>query len=487
MTISRYVKVALFFIILGSIGGGYIIMSSDGFGAFNTKVYEVTLPDATGLSTRSKIYLAGVAVGKIQAINLDGHEARLKVAFLKDLDIRGDAKIARRSSSILGTSMLALDPGTELTPLIPEGSHISAGAVAGDMGAVLSLVQDLGGQLTGMLEDFRSSQLALLTVSLETFNSIAAKVDRQSDEELQRVSRILESAALITERTERILQNREADIDGAVTEIHDALSNIRVVTDEIRRGQGNVGQVLYDDRLYRSLLSTVEYTEAAAGELETTIKSIGSLADNVNGVVNSAGEIVDRAGGLGIQVDTQARYGMFSGRVNAGASLRLDPRSRDRWYRLGVFTAPDGIARRTIKETYDAAGAPTGYEDTTETQFTLAIDAELARRFGILTLRGGLLESTAGFGFDLQPIPWVSLSGELFNFKAGEAPNLRGTITVYPFFDPEGDKPWQWIYLRGGINDALNGGRDFFLGGGIRFADREVKGLVGLLPVFSGN
>jgi phospholipid/cholesterol/gamma-HCH transport system substrate-binding protein len=81
----------------------------------------------------------------------------------------------------------------------------------------------------------------------------------------------------------------------------------------------------------------------------------------------------------------------------------------------------------------------------------------------------------------------VSLSGEIFNFRTDEAPNLRGTLTVYPFFDPNGDKPWHWLYLRGGVSNILTDKRDYFIGGGIRFADREVKSLVGLLPVFGGK
>ena len=95
------------------------------------------------------------------------------------------------------------------------------------------------------------------------------------------------------------------------------------------------------------------------------------------------------------------------------------------------------------------------------------------------------MESTAGVGFDIQPLSWLSLSGEVFNFQTGMMPNLRSTITYYPFFDPDSEKPWNWIYLRAGVNNTLNDKRDFFLGGGLRFADREAKGLVGLLPVFN--
>jgi phospholipid/cholesterol/gamma-HCH transport system substrate-binding protein len=488
MNISRYVKVALFFIVLGTAGGIYIILSSDGISNFNTKMYDVILPDATGLTTRSKVYLAGVPVGKIAAIHLAGNEAQIKVAFLKDVEIRGDAHIARKSSSILGTSMLVLDPGTELTPVIPEGSLINTKRDTSDLNAVMGIVQDLGGQVSLLLQEFQTNQMELLAVSLQTFNSIAQKIDAHSDEELARISRILESVALITERTERLFETREGDLDASVTDFHEILENIRYITGEIRAGQGNIGQLIYDDRLYQSLLSTMERTETAAEKLQLALDSVNTLAVNVNGVVDTAGEIVDRAAGLGIQVDTQARYELLAERVRAGASLRLDPLSNDRWYRIGVSSAPDGVVSRKITEITDANGVLTSYENATETRYSFSVDVELARRFGPLTIRGGLLENSAGLGLDFQPLKWASLSGEVFSFKTGEMPNLRGTLTIYPFFDPNADKPWNWLYLRGGVSNALvNDRRDFFIGGGIRFADREVKGLVGLVPAMAGR
>jgi len=342
----------------------------------------------------------------------------------------------------------------------------------------------LGGQVNLLLEEFRTNQMALLAVSLETFNSIAKKIDEQSEAQLDRISRILESAALITERTEGILRSGEGDINASVSDIHGALANIRAITAEIAAGRGNMGQAIYDERLYNSILVTAEKTEDVAVKLEEALDNISSLAKNADEVVTNAGEIVTKALGLGIQVDTNARYDIRGETMRAAASIRLDPASNDRWYRLGVSSAPDGVASRTVKETTDSSGAVTR-EDTTETKYTVAVDAELARSFGFLTIRGGLLESTAGIGLDLSPLNWISLSGEVFNFKTGEYPNLRGTLTFYPFFNPDSDKPWNWIYLRGGINNSLTGNRDYFIGGGLRFADREVKGLIGLAPVFN--
>ncbi|MDR0443922.1 MAG: MlaD family protein [Treponema sp.] len=483
MNISNYTKIALFFITLGVGGGAYIITASNGLSDFSTREYETVISDATGLSTRSKIYQAGVVVGRVKGITLSENEAVLRLALMKDVQVREGAMISRKSSSILGTSILALDPGSGFSPVISPGGRLKSSKDAGDMSQVMGTIGDLGGQISQLLTDFQQNQLALLSVSLETFNSIASKVNEQADGELERVSRILEAVALITERMERILARGEDQGTGPAADIYGTLENIRIITDEISRGRGNIGQTIFDDQLYDSLLSTVQRIEVAVVKLQTALDTINTVAESAGTVIDNAGIIVEKAVGLGVQVDATGSYMTQANQVQAGASIRLIPQSNDRWYRIGVSSAPDGYSTRTVTET---TGTNTIREDTTETKYqVVTIDAELARRFGLLTIRGGLLENTGGFGMDIQPLRWMSLSGELFNFRTGEPPNLRGTVTVFPFFDPDSDKPWNWIYIKGGINDSLADSRDFFIGGGIRFADREIKGLVGLVPALN--
>ncbi|MCL2232616.1 MAG: MlaD family protein [Treponema sp.] len=485
MKSASYIKIALFFVVLGGAGIGYTVLTTGGINPLTTTSFEAVFADASGLSSRSIVYMAGVPVGQVQSIQLYGNAARIRFAILNDVPLHQDAFITRMPSSILGTSVLSLNPGTELTPILPPGGTIGTVPVAGDLGAVMGIAQDVGEQVALILEEFRTNQMALLAISLETFNSIALRIDAQSEDQFDRISRILESAALIAERTERLLQASEGNITGSFSDMHETLSNLRVISGEVAAGRGNLGQVFFDDRLYQSVLTTAERTEEIALRLGYAIDDISALVRNVDGVVTNAGEIVERAVGLGIQVDTSAHYEFISGTTRAGASLRLEPISRDRWYRVGVVSTPDGVTSRTVTETTDQDGTVT-WEDTTRTRHTIAIDAEIARRFGIVTLRGGLLESTAGFGLDVQALDRLSVSGELFRFTDGDTPNLRSAVTFYPFFNPDSNMPWNWIYLRAGITNALSGNnRDYFIGGGLRFADREVRGLVGLAPIFN--
>jgi phospholipid/cholesterol/gamma-HCH transport system substrate-binding protein len=258
MNVQRYVKIGLFFLSLGVSGTAYVILAGDGFSAWNTKEYEVLLDDATGLSINSKVFMAGVPVGKIQEISLDEGRAVLRVAFLKDVEIRGDARISRQASSLLGTSILALNPGTPETPILREGGRVESASAGGDFRTTLTAANDLSAQIGAILAEFQERHMVLLAASLETINSLGTKLDQRSAAELDRVSRILESAALIAERFEQVTRDREGDIDASVLEVRSALENIREITEAVKRGDGNLGRAFADDELYESLLSTAK-------------------------------------------------------------------------------------------------------------------------------------------------------------------------------------------------------------------------------------
>ena len=485
MNSSFYVKIAVFFIVLGGAGTVYIITSADGLSDFKTQEYKTIVADATGLSTRSKIYLAGVAVGRVKGITLEENEAMLRLVLLRNVQPREDARITRKSSSILGTSTLTLELGNESYPIIPPGGIIISSRDASDVNAVMGTVQDLGGQISQLIKEFQENQLALLAISLETFNSVAQKINAQTDAELERISRILESMALITERMERIMAQNERDGTGPAGDIFLTLENIRIITDEIRQGRGNVGQTIFDDQLYESILSAVQRIEVAVLKLQGTLDTINTVAESAGTVIDNASVIVGQAAGLGVQVDTSGAYLIVTNQVQANASIRLIPASNDRWYRVGVSSLPNGLTTHTVKEVTNEQGEYTS-RDITETAYsTFAVDAEIARQFKVLTVRGGLYENTAGLGLDLQPLNWIGASAEVFNFRTGEMPNLRGTLTIFPFFDPNSDKPWNWVYIKGGVSNSLTNSRDYFVGGGVRFADREIKGLVGLVPALN--
>ena len=68
--------------------------------------------------------------------------------------------------------------------------------------------------------------------------------------------------------------------------------------------------------------------------------------------------------------------------------------------------------------------------------------------------------------------------------RADDGLYLRGYGTVYPFYDPESSNPLRWIYLAGGVDDAMDiYRRDFFVSAGVRFTDDNLRSLVSFIPL----
>jgi phospholipid/cholesterol/gamma-HCH transport system substrate-binding protein len=370
----------------------------------------------------------------------------------------------------------------------------------------LSSVQDVGTEAAGFIRDLREQfategtyqdlneiienvrlasdstrvlleqNLQLLSSTLTSIEQVVRQVNSRSDEELDRVSQILENTVSITARIEALLAANDERIAASLQDVQTSLASlnrtlqtvessavdVKDATSHIRSGEGTVGKIVYDDELY----------------------------ERVNNIATGAEDIVNRLSGLGIQVGYEGSYLTQTGDARNDFHLRLLPRigeqsqaHPEKYYELGLVDTPAGVTETTTTRVVTESGTPDeDYLRTTEkTTDDLKFNALLARRYGPVTLRGGVIESTGGFGVDLTPVEQVQISAEMFDF-GDETPNLRTYGTIYPFYQPDRNNPLNWIFLSGGVEETLTDDRDYFVGGGLRFTDQDLQGLVGLVP-----
>jgi phospholipid/cholesterol/gamma-HCH transport system substrate-binding protein len=112
-------------------------------------------------------------------------------------------------------------------------------------------------------------------------------------------------------------------------------------------------------------------------------------------------------------------------------------------------------------------------EEKTTTKDKWKFSAQVGKRFSYLTVRGGLFESSGGVGADLDLFAdRLRLTFEAFDFgRDGGPTHLKANAN--------------WTMLRhffvtAGFDDFLDdkGRADYFLGGGIRFFDEDLKFLL---------
>ena len=81
--------------------------------------------DVQGLIPKSRVVVAGISVGYIESIELDGNKAKVELMIEQDVPIHTDAVVSMRSASLLGEQLLVIDPGTFSEPLLEDGAEIT--------------------------------------------------------------------------------------------------------------------------------------------------------------------------------------------------------------------------------------------------------------------------------------------------------------------------------------------------------------------------
>ena len=97
--------------------------------------------NAQGLITKSRVTVAGIPVGYIDRIRLEGARARVDMVIDEGVELHQDATIARRSASLLGEYILAVNPGSVDESVLEDGQCIHTVEETAD---TADIMQDVG-------------------------------------------------------------------------------------------------------------------------------------------------------------------------------------------------------------------------------------------------------------------------------------------------------------------------------------------------------
>ncbi len=263
--------------------------------------------------------------------------------------------------------------------------------------------------------------------------------------QVEEIGKKLDTVAARLERGEgtigKLLKNEDV-----YTKLDSALGNLDAITKKVERGEGTIGKLFSDEKAYEQLTTTLEGIGGAVSRIQRFKTIVGLRSE--------------------YQTHTGENKGYFS--------VTLQPRD-DKFYTLELVDDPRGQVRRTT--TQIDGNAPVA---TLETRRRLKITALFGKRYADLILRAGLVENSFGAGADV-----------LF-FKD----TLRFSIDAWAFNndDPLSDRAhlkatgsyslFRHLFVQGGYDNFLNKKSDtFFVGGGLRIEDDDLKYLLGSAPI----
>lgn len=451
------------------------------------RVYTL-MDNAQGLITKSRVTIAGISVGRIESIRLEGARARIDIQVDEGVALYEDATVQRTSASLLGEYLLAIAPGTVGRRQLVDGDQIGTvietaamGDIMNDVGAIAASVRQVAHQMEvsfGTDEAGRQMTDALrnLSEALQTVNEIIQQNQQVVNHTLENIENItsdarpdlheiLDNIAAITEQIRALVERNQDDVDRGIGEVDDTIASIHRASDQLENVLSDLGEI-------------TERTAAGEG----TIGRLTSDEHLIDEVESSAEGLSDFIGGitrLRTLVELRSEYNFLSNSFKNYFTFRILPRE-GRYFYIQLVDDPRGrVDMQTVqvRRSPPAPGEPEFYEEQRiTTSDSLLVSVMLAQRVYFATFRFGILESSGGLGVDLNFFDdALEVTAEVFQFSDSQLPRLRFRL-AYEIVPT--------LLILGGADDVLNERTvDFYLGAMLRFDDND---LTSLLPFFGG-
>jgi len=431
--------------------------------------YTVFLNDATGIFKSSKVKISGINVGVVKNIDLVEGKAKVQVILDRGHKIEKGSYVLPRSQGILGDRFLEI--------VIPENDDERQKLEKSGL--------KLLPKTEGSTSSFNFLNLLLpMAVADELYQSGDTIPSRQgtasADDVMRKLGDISQDVKVLAKDLKEIIHDNKGDISDAVKAIrrsadnldlilrdigekntrtdlkqaihglHDAVQNIRDVSDKINKGEGTIGKLVNDPQ----------------------------TADQLVRALNSINEYLDRAKRTQITVDMSTNYLTGTHKSKSYFDLKMMPRS-SYGYKFGLVQDPGGRLTKTEKSVIVNGGAPVVTVEESYDKTAFKFNLQFIRKIYNTSLRVGLFESTGGVGFDQEL--WrdhLFLTAEAFDFgRDNENARVR-VFARFLFLDS--------IFVQAGYDDLAakvtsNRSKSFFGGIGLSFDDSDLKNFFFLL------
>lgn len=479
------------------------IVSTSGTKVGESYTVHAYFDDVLGLEKKSPVQVAGIDIGAIDDITLDQArgKAKLTLRIKKEVQLHKNARISKISISLLGDFKLAVNPGGPPSPVLKDGDLIDDVVSASDTEQIIAEVRKVSTAISQLVAGTpeQPSPLELIVRDVQgsaaAARSVIEAVNQNIDGSVVKLDRILTNIDRFTADLSAISQGKEKDIDAITADAREIARALKVTSqslEQIVAGQ-NQGELQDSVRSLKETLDNMnkalERVASIAGKIDDGQGTVGALVndrqlhDDVADAVESAGEIIGGVSRLQTWVNLRSEFQFRAGAAKNYLQIQLRPKE-DKYYLIEVVDDPRGV-RTTVIEDVETTSPEPGRDFQYRERRSTTVDGlkfsiQFAKRYYWLVLRFGIIENTGGVGanayfFDDK----VELLLDINQFgEETRRPRFKALAAVELI---------PHVYLTGGVDDFLNPGTtDFFIGGGVRFNDEDLKYLLfsvgGALP-----
>ncbi len=527
-SVSAGVRVAILFLLLAV--GGYLVwknLRQDPTGGAGYTLFA-KFRDASGLPEGSKVVVAGIPQGKVTGLSVKGRYAIVTFEISSNVQVWSSGVVIKKATSLLGDNYLEIDPGEE-TRQAPDGTRQSFTLLGpkcatyndGDANKrevcrqvptvieattpdqLMHRIEQTLPRVDRVLESVRDLSEDVRRIVNGPLQSVANRVDGLVQREAGTVSEIIQRADRTMKQIEGIASDLRGITQDADPRIQRILGNLDAASNDAKELVAVAKQELQQtgDALQNKLDKldgVIENTESITAKIDDDKGTLGRLvndpaiADNVEAITEDAKGFLGTLFGLKAYVGLRSEYNVFAGLARHYVTVELHTRP-DKFYLIELERGPRGDYP-DVTLTFDPTVDPNYWVRRSVIRDSVRFTFQFAKRFGWLTLRFGLKESTGGVGADAD-LSWLGrhlrFQADVFDATFDRYPRVKLTAAYEVF---------RHLYVLGGVDEAINSpdyltiirggsdvpiqfdsfrfGRDYFIGGMLKFNDEDLAALL---------
>jgi phospholipid/cholesterol/gamma-HCH transport system substrate-binding protein len=227
-------------VIIEMLGGPEHFMRGYHLSALFDNVQELKVGD--------RVKMAGVEVGRVEKIQLEGEKARVVMKMKHNVQVKTDSVASIKFTGLMGQNFVSLDFGNAST--FAAENTVLASKEQPDLSVVMAKIDDVASGVQNLTKSFSGLKIDELLGPFIDF-----------------------------------MKDNRAPLTATI-------SNINSVTAQIRQGEGTVGKLIYDDTLYTSALATVTNLQATMADAQVTIAHAREVVDQINAGEGTIGKLV---------------------------------------------------------------------------------------------------------------------------------------------------------------------------------------------------
>ena len=287
---QQAIRVGLFFV-LGLALAWITFESLNGGKLFKQSGYSIVagFTNLKGLKIGDDVLMAGVKIGSVGNTRLGNQRVEAVLTILPKIKIPNDAVASVEVSSLLGANYLGVSFGTPSAAPLNDGDEIKTKNTI-DMNEVISQLGNLGSKLEQVMGDISKTMGGGGGESGNLFQKIDKLVSENGPKLTETVSNLQDITAKIKSgdgTLGRLINDPKlhdellaslGEIKLAATDARNFMNDTKGIVADVKTGKGALGLLLYD--------------EGTANSIKVTANNLRELSEKLNGGQGTLGKLI---------------------------------------------------------------------------------------------------------------------------------------------------------------------------------------------------